>query len=40
MPSELAKALRAEFSLTALVYNRRRAISILGVAAIMAAVRG
>jgi transposase len=31
---------RAEFSLTALVYNLRRAINILGVDAMMAAVRG
>jgi two-component SAPR family response regulator len=31
---------RAEFSLTALVYNLRRAINILGVNTIMAAVRG
>jgi Transposase DDE domain len=31
---------RAEFSLTALVYNMRRAINILGVEAMMAAVRG
>ena len=31
---------RAEFSLTALVYNLRRALNILGVAAMMAAVRG
>jgi len=31
---------RAEFSLTALVYNLRRAVNILGVAAMMAAVRG
>src|SRR5580700_6661188 len=30
---------RAEFSLTALVYNLRRAINILGVEAMMAAVR-
>jgi Transposase DDE domain len=30
---------RAEFSLTALVYNLRRAINILGVDAMMAAVR-
>ena len=30
---------RAEFSLTALVYNLRRALSILGVEAMMAAVR-
>lgn len=31
---------RAEFSLTALVYNLRRAVNILGVDAMMAAVRG
>jgi hypothetical protein len=31
---------RAEFGLTALVYNLRRAINILGVDAMMAAVRG
>jgi hypothetical protein len=31
---------RAEFSLTALVYNLRRSINILGVDAMMAAVRG
>jgi len=31
---------RAEFSLTALVYNQRRALNILGVEAMMAAVRG
>jgi len=31
---------RAEFSLTALVYNLRRALNILGVEAMMAAVRG
>jgi Transposase DDE domain len=31
---------RAEFSLTALVYNMRRALNILGVEAMMAAVRG
>ena len=31
---------RAEFSLTALVYNLRRALNILGVDAMMAAVRG
>jgi hypothetical protein len=30
----------AEFSLTALVYNLRRALNILGVEALMAAVRG
>ncbi|MDQ6703694.1 MAG: hypothetical protein M3Z96_11655 [Pseudomonadota bacterium] len=30
---------RAEFSLTALVYNLRRALNILGVDAMMAAVR-
>jgi Transposase DDE domain len=30
---------RAEFSLTALVYNLRRALNILGVEALMAAVR-
>jgi len=30
----------AEFSLTALVYNLRRALNILGVEAMMAAVRG
>jgi len=30
---------RAEFSLTALVYNLRRALNILGVEAMMAAVR-
>jgi hypothetical protein len=30
---------RAEFSLTALVYNLRRAFNILGVEAMMAAVR-
>ena len=30
---------RAEFSLTALVYNLRRAVNILGVDAMMAAVR-
>ena len=32
--------LRAEFSLTALVYNLRRALNILGVETMMAAVRG
>ena len=37
---DLAAAVRAEFSLTALVYNLRRAFNILGVEAIMAAVRG
>ena len=31
---------RAEFSLTALVYNLRRALNILGVEAMMAAVAG
>jgi hypothetical protein len=31
---------RAEFSLTALVYNLRRALNILGVEAMMAAARG
>jgi two-component SAPR family response regulator len=31
---------RAEFSLTALVYNLRRALNILGVETMMAAVRG
>ena len=31
---------RAEFSLTALVYNPRRALNILGVETMMAAVRG
>jgi len=31
---------RAEFSLTALVYNLRRALNILGVEAMMAAVTG
>src|SRR4030081_1101475 len=31
---------RAEFSLTALVYNLRRALNVLGVEAMMAAVRG
>ena len=31
---------RAEFKLTALVYNLRRALNILGVEAMMAAVRG
>jgi hypothetical protein len=31
---------RAEFSLTALVYNLRRAPNILGVARLMAAVAG
>jgi hypothetical protein len=31
---------RAEFSLTALAYNLRRAVNILGVDAMMAAVRG
>ena len=31
---------RAEFSLTALVYNLRRALNILGVEAMMVAVRG
>jgi hypothetical protein len=31
---------RAEFSLTALVYNLRRALNIRGVEAMMAAVRG
>jgi hypothetical protein len=31
---------RAEFSLTALVYNLRRALNILGVGPMMAAVRG
>jgi hypothetical protein len=35
----LAKV-RAEFSLTALVYNLRRALNILGVARLMAAVAG
>jgi two-component SAPR family response regulator len=30
---------RAEFSLTALVYNLRRALNILGVEKLMAAVR-
>jgi transposase len=30
---------RAEFSLTALVYNLRRALNILGVEAMLAAVR-
>jgi hypothetical protein len=32
--------MRAEFSLTALVYNLRRALNILGVEAMMAAARG
>jgi hypothetical protein len=32
--------MRAEFILTALVYNLRRALNILGVEAMMAAVRG
>ncbi len=32
--------LRAEFSLTALDYNMRRALNILGVETMMAAVRG
>jgi two-component SAPR family response regulator len=31
---------RAEFNLTALVYNLRRALNILGVARLMAAVAG
>jgi two-component SAPR family response regulator len=31
---------RAEFSLTALVYNLRRALNILGVETMIAAVRG
>ncbi len=31
---------RAEFSLTALAYNLRRALNILGVKAMMAAARG
>ena len=31
---------RAEFSLTALVYNLRRALNILGVEAMMVAARG
>jgi two-component SAPR family response regulator len=31
---------RAEFSLTALVYNLRRALNILGVEAMMTAARG
>ena len=31
---------RAEFSLTALVYNPRRSLNILGVETMMAAVRG
>src|ERR1019366_7542575 len=31
---------RAEFSLTALVYNMRRALNIIGVEAMMTAVRG
>ena len=31
---------RAEFSLTALAYNLRRAINLLGVTAMVAAVRG
>ncbi len=31
---------RAEFSLTALVYNPRRALNILGVETMMATVRG
>ena len=31
---------RAEFSLTALVYNLRRALNILGVEVMMAAARG
>jgi hypothetical protein len=31
---------RAEFSLTALVYNLRRALNILGVETMMAALRG
>jgi hypothetical protein len=31
---------RAEFSLTALAYNLRRALNILGVEAMMAAARG
>jgi DNA invertase Pin-like site-specific DNA recombinase len=34
------KDVRAEFSLTALVYNLRRALNILGVEAMMAAARG
>ena len=33
-------AVSAEFSLTALVYNLRRALTILGVEAMLAAVRG
>ena len=42
-PALLMKGLdnvRAEFSLTALVYNFRRALNILGVEAMMAAARG
>ena len=31
---------RAEFSLTALVYNLRRALNVLGVGPMMAALRG
>ena len=31
---------RAEFSLTALVYNLRRALNILGIGPMMAALRG
>jgi len=30
---------RAEFSLTAIAYNLRRAISLVGISALMAAVR-
>ena len=38
-PDEGLDNVRAEFSLTALVYNLRRAVNILGVDAMMAAVR-
>ena len=31
---------RAEFSLTALVYNLRRALNVLGIEAMMTAARG
>jgi len=44
IPTEIrdltAKSVRAEFSLTALVYNLRRALNILDVARLMAAVGG
>jgi hypothetical protein len=38
-PGRLFDNVRAEFSLTALVYNLRRALNIIGVEAMMAAVR-